>query len=306
MSFWLNRGTPSPPRKTPETTSAPTKVVAAAITTSTLKVQTYSLVRGGIQKLLSRFRSDDAVAERVVLDILGGDGLVRKVAAHLRISGLDILTCDMSKHMSHSAWASGMPAILQRANRLLCRSRSVDGVLLAYGTHHIEPYERPSAFKEAHRVLRPGGVLVVHDFEVGGAMEEWFETIVDPFYETGHRFKHFTRDGLAAYTEIAGFSRYRIFDMVDSYRIVAESPEDAELRMGKYLVDMYGLVKVEQSSGAEEAARWVMGKARDIFGRKSPAIGPIFDKADQIWRIEVPRTALVAVGMRPQAGLSRL
>ena len=106
--------------------------------------------------------------------------------------------------------------------------------------------------------------------------------------------------------DIAGFSKYRIFEMMDSFRIVAESPEAAELRMGEYLVNMYGLVKIEQSLDPEEAARWAMGKARDILGREKPVIGPIFDTADQNWRIEVPRTALVAIGVRTKSRASRL
>lgn len=52
-------------------------------------------------------------------------------------------------------------------------------MLLAYGTHHIDPANRLSTVQEAHRVLRLGGVFVLHDFEVGGPMDEWFSKVVN-------------------------------------------------------------------------------------------------------------------------------
>jgi SAM-dependent methyltransferase len=239
----------------------------------------------GINQLLGFMNAQNGRSNCIVLDLLGGDGLLRKVAAHLGLSGIEILSCDISKHMITAAWGAGAPAILQRAERLLFRNSSVDGVLLAYGTHHIDPANRLSTVREAQRVLRPGGVFVLHDFEVGSPMDEWFSKVVNQFSITGHPFKHFTREELT-------------IDMEDPYYSTGGTAEAAELAMGRYLVEMYGLVKAEQSMGKDGAARWALDKAKQIFGRTIPVNEPIFDEVHYTWRMEVPRSAIVGIGIR--------
>lgn len=255
----------------------------------------------GMSQLLQLLQSGNDQTTRIILDLLGGDGLLRRVAEHLGIHGMDILTCDISQHMVESSWANGMPAILQRADKILCRTSSVDGVLLAYGTHHIAPCDRLSTVEEGYRVLRPGGVFVLHDFEVNSPMDDWFAQVVDPLSVTRHKFQHFTRAELAGYLTKAGFSNCRIVDMADPYRSTGESAAAAERAMGQYLVNMYGLVKLELSVGGDDAARWAIKKASEIFGRTNPIKAPMFDHAAGTWRFEVPRTAMVGTGVRPAA-----
>jgi hypothetical protein len=69
----------------------------------------------------------------VLVDLLGGDGLIRKVCEELDITDFDVLTCDASPHMVAAAWAAGMPALLQRAEQPLLRDASV------------APYSSPTA-----------------------------------------------------------------------------------------------------------------------------------------------------------------
>jgi hypothetical protein len=68
--------------------------------------------------------------------------------------------------------------------------------------------------------------------------------------------------------------------------------------MGEYLIDMYGLVKVEEAKGRNGAAYWALEKAREIFGHTEGGADPTFDPATGIWRMEVPRSALVGVAIR--------
>ena len=44
---------------------------------------------------------------------------------------------------------------------------SIDKVLSAFMLHHIQPDSRHTALREVHRVLRPGGSLLLADFEDG-------------------------------------------------------------------------------------------------------------------------------------------
>lgn len=86
--------------------------------------------------------------------------------------------------------------------------------------------------------------------------------------------------------------------MEDPYYSTGVTAEAAELAMGRYLVEMYGLVKAEQSMGKEGAARRVLDKAKQIFGCTIPVHEPIFDEVHCTWRMEVPRSAIVGIGIR--------
>ncbi|MDX2394510.1 class I SAM-dependent methyltransferase [Streptomyces sp. DK15] len=249
-------------------------------------------------------------AERPVLvDLLGGDGLVRKVCEELGIGDFNILTCDASEHMVESAWAAGMPALLQRAERPLLRDASVDAVLLAYGSHHVDPSARQELTSEAFRVLRPGGTFILHDFLVGSPVDVWFEQVTDPYSATGHKFAHFTRDEIEGYLEQAGFDTYEVVEIDDPYTAVGATPEAAEIEIGRYLLNMYGLVKVFEGRTEEEAYRWVTETAKAIF--RYPA-GPdglpgeselVREEATGLWRLTIPRRAVVGVGRTaPAAG----
>ena len=258
----------------------------------------------GIEQLLRLFGGSEEERGSVVLDLLGGDGLLRRVADLLGFDGLDLLTCDLSPHMVDAAWSCGLPALLQSADRLLFRSGSVDGVLLAYGTHHIPPGDRLTVVDEGFRVLRPGGAFVMHDFESGGAMDTWFSEVVDPYSDTGHRFEHFGRDEMTAYLEKAGFEDGTVLDVEDPYRVVADSPHQAELAMGHYLLNMYGLVGIARSFAPDRAAELVLDRAREVFGaplpgRSRPDTDPRLDPDTGRWHLEIPRSALVAVAHRP-------
>lgn len=260
----------------------------------------------GIRKLLDfadPARSAPAGQRPVVVDLLGGDGLVRKVCDELGIGPFDILTCDASPHMVAAAWAAGMPALLQRAERPLLRDRSVDAVLLAYGSHHVPPSDRQSVATEAYRMLRPGGAFVLHDFLVGSPVDTWFEEVVDVYSETGHKFLHFTRGEIDGYLAKAGFNHREVVEIDDPYTAVGATREEAEIEIGRYLLHMYGLVKVFDGRTEQEACRWVAERAKAVFRYREPdgtyAESEVRqEEATDTWHATVPRRAVVGVGRR--------
>ncbi|MFF4541708.1 class I SAM-dependent methyltransferase [Streptomyces aureus] len=256
----------------------------------------------GIHHLLSLVPARTDRRPSVVVDVLGGDGLVRRVADAGRLTGLSVLTCDVSPHMVRAAWAAGCPALVQRADRLLLRDGSADTVLVAYGSHHVAADERAELVHEAYRVLRPGGVLLLHDFLVGSPMDTWFRDVVDPYSRTGHAFEHFTREELRGYLTKAGFDSGEVTEMADPYTATGATAGEAERELGRYLLDMYGLAGIEEGHPAD-AARHTLELAGTIFRERRPdgtveSRSLAHDPAAGTWTCTVPRTAVLAIGRK--------
>ncbi len=256
----------------------------------------------GIEQLLGYIRAGHGAARKTVVDVLGGDGLVHRVAASLCLADLSVLTCDASPYMVRAAWESNFPALLQRADRMLQRDSSVEGVLVAYGSHHIAPGDRAELAREAFRVLRPGGVMVLHDFLVGSPMDVWFTDVVDRYSTTGHRFAHFTEAETRGYLSAAGFPDVEVVEMADPYAATAPTAALAELALGRYLSDMYGLVRIQETWGAA-ADRWVIDRAKTVFRYPGPdgAVSEFtlrYDAGTRAWTATLPRMAVVGIGTK--------
>jgi hypothetical protein len=239
----------------------------------------------------------------IVADMLGGDGLVSRVCTLLGITDVDIITCDASAHMVEAAWANSLPALLQRAEWPLFRPTSVDAVVFAYGTHHVPRADRIDMVHRAHLTLRSQGVLVLHDFMIGSPADTWFRDIVHPYSATGHEFDHFTADEIEEYITKAGFDSCTVMDIDDPYVAIGDSPEEAELNLGEYLVNMYGLVRAQELMGKQEAFRWAVERGKEIFRYAGPdetitGCSVEYVPERRVWRATLPRKALVGVGRK--------
>lgn len=102
-----------------------------------------------------------ARAERTidrVLDVGGGSG---RAAEAVPVE--DRLVVDLSSEMLSRARARGLDAVQGDAARLPVPDDAVDAVVIVDAFHHFP--DQPGALREAARVLRPGGVLVVREFD---------------------------------------------------------------------------------------------------------------------------------------------
>ncbi|MFF4192152.1 class I SAM-dependent methyltransferase [Nonomuraea sp. NPDC001831] len=274
------------------------------------RAQQDALVRWtGIRALLGLLAPDPAAGPPLLLDVLGGDGTVARAAAG-RLGSLDakpaIITGDLSGQMVDRALAQGLPAVRQAAQFLFLREGSVGGVLLAYGTHHIPPADRPGAVAEAARVTRPGGRIVLHDFDDSGPMAGFFARVVHPHAAGGHAYRHFTRPGLAALFADAGLP-VRVLDLYDPLIVRAGSEQAAKERMCRYVADMYGLGAYFAALADVEAAWRVLERHFDHGTRRPPEPAapprPVVYRRDGQYVAEVPRTALIALSTRPAGRL---
>ncbi|WP_239347836.1 class I SAM-dependent methyltransferase [Frankia sp. CiP3] len=261
----------------------------------------------GIRHLMALVIGPAGGDRPVIVDLLGGDGLLHRVCLRPDMPDATVVTCDAASFMVARAWAAGVPAVRQRAQRQVFRSGSVDGVLLAYGSHHIPEPERQDVADEAWRVLRPGGRFVLHDFADGSPVAAWFLDVVDKQSATGHRYAHFTTEQMREYLVRSGFRTVTTNWMFDPIVVTAASERAAQAALGHYLVRMYGLDKLVAAHGPEGASMMAFELARQIFrfdgrgnGRGDHVGECVVERlGPSQWRCVLPRFALVAVGTKP-------
>lgn len=144
----------------------------------------------------------------VVADLGAGGG---EVAALLTQRGLRPIACDVVTDACRVALDAGFPAVrLDVGDLLPFRSRSLDGVLAGEIIEHV--YDPALLLAECHRVLRPGGVLVLTTPNLAPAQDRVRFLFgraprqVDPFHEYLHlHIRPFTYPLLATGLRAAGF-----------------------------------------------------------------------------------------------------
>lgn len=228
----------------------------------------------------------------VFLDVLGGDGYLWRVQTGLqRLEGAAararLITNDCSRHMFLHAGRWGLPTRedATRLSRTFATDR-LDGVLFAYGTHHIEGLER--AVDEATALLRPGGRVVLHDFFDEGPVGSWFHNVVDPFSKTGHDLPHVGPVLMAVLLLVCGLRDIELYEMADPFVFTANGGSARSLAL-EYLSGMYGLY-----AGPADEPAVLQGLVERHLSYPDLGDQPRFE-AD--WSY-VPRRAVIARGRR--------
>ncbi len=231
----------------------------------------------------------------------GLGAVLRRVADELNASAGAghpplMITNDISSHMFLSAGLWGFPT--REDARLLPRTfreGSLDGVLFAYGTHHVTSLDE--AFRASLDVLRPDGRIVVHDFLDEGQVGRWFHEVVDRHSRTGHDFPHLGPVQLAVSLYLAGFRGVELYEMEDPFvfSVPEGSPATARHVAFTYLLGMYGMT--ESFGGRLDRFEELLHEILSY-----PEIGnqPLLGEGEDL--VYVPRRAVVVSARRPEDG----
>ena len=174
----------------------------------------------GIEKLFDLVapnnQAKDLTSNHKIIDILGGNGVLAKCFNKLfPNNNLTILTSDISASMIQDALANGLLAFRQPAHKIFTYDNVFDGSIIAYGMHHLDDPIR--CCRESWRILKYGGKIVIHDFEIGSNVDKWFREIVDKYSITRHNFRHFTKADFTKFLTEAGFHSVTVDKIFDPF-----------------------------------------------------------------------------------------
>lgn len=151
----------------------------------------------------------------ITLDVLGGSGQIALVnKLYFNFKNL-LLTTDIETDQIVKAIQQGLPAFPQDATNLnLISGSSVDHVIIAYGFHHLPPERRILVIKEALRVVKTKGKVLLHEGLLGSTTERISTEIIDRKGKYQHEFPHPSGEEIEKYlNEIkAPFISYDLFD----------------------------------------------------------------------------------------------
>lgn len=226
----------------------------------------------------------------LVADLLAGDGYINKISNALLSEEQrpTVLNSDLSSYMIKRCLNQGFAGMLQSADDLFWfLSESIDAVIFAYGTHHIPKEQRPQAAREAARILKQGGRWVMHDFEEGSSMANWFAQVVNKYSKTRHDYPHFTQQEMLNLAQYADLEDVQLDYIPDPFVVQAPTESDALSLLAKYVINMYGLSDL---NGDIEKTVQLLDK---YFGLRVCQI------QSSIYEARVVRNALVCHGTKP-------
>jgi len=106
---------------------------------------------------------------------------------------------------------AGLPVIEGTWDSLPFGDRSVDIVLTLAALHHVYP-GREMFYRESHRILQPGGRLIIADVAEGTAADRFLSEFVNEFSPEGHVARFFKEEIDVPEIEQEGF-------MVSNYEV---------------------------------------------------------------------------------------
>lgn len=254
----------------------------------------------------------DNLADRAILDALGGNGTMTRIVRACRQPAQTpfIVTSDVAGRMIESALAQGLPAIRQPLQDLVWfEDETFDGVIVAYGTHHLPRADRPRAMAEAFRISKPRARIVLQDFEIGCPTTRWYEDVLDRYTTTGHRYDYFTREEVFELLTGAGFRDVSVFAAYDPLIHYDHDAQAARRGLLDYVFTLFALEKLlpgERSMDdtfRDELEGLIQSTSTfaddelppDALGVREFTVAPDGTRC----RAEIPRVCLVGTGVRP-------
>lgn len=126
---------------------------------------------------------------RLVLDIPSGGGYLRRhLPDHVRLVSVD----PAARFLQAGSHPDEEAALCAKHDDLPMHDNTCDAILSLAGLHHVD--DQTAAFREWHRVLKPGGILAVGDAAAASPTSRFLDTVVHAHNSMGHRGTYLTSD----------------------------------------------------------------------------------------------------------------
>jgi ubiquinone/menaquinone biosynthesis C-methylase UbiE len=171
---------------------------------------TSDVMRRQVIPPISRFVASTGGRDVRLLDVACGTGRTLSQIAvahpHVRLCGVDLSPYYLQVARRVLADVPDVSFVAENAERLPFRSAHFDVVTSVYLFHELPRPMRRAVLAEMHRVLRPGGLLVIEDsaqLAESGALAEFLSRFAVDFHEPFYR--DYIADDLAVPIAEAGF-----------------------------------------------------------------------------------------------------
>lgn len=188
-------------------------------------------------------------AGEVLVDVPSGGGYL---AGHLP-AGVSLVAVETSRAFHRQCVERGVDARFGELHATGLPDGAADVVVSVAGVHHEADHGR--LFRECHRILRPGGRLVVADVAEGSAQATFLDGFVGRHNGTGHDGVFLDR-AVADRARSAGFGSVRVVEGTYHWRASDE---------GELAAFCLGLFGLEGVGVAEVAAELRSGPGIDVL-----------------------------------------
>ena len=172
----------------------------------------------------------------VLVDAPSGGGYLRR---HLHDALPLVVSLEASYHFCHCGKHDGESALVSGMSALALADDSADAVVSLAGLHHLP--DRDAFYREAKRVLRPGGRIVVADVLKGSRVDSFLNGFVNESNSMGHG-GIFLDDGDIAAMEDAGLRITRVSH--ENYHWCFDSRRE----MADFCKLLFGIDRVDHAS----------------------------------------------------------
>jgi SAM-dependent methyltransferase len=158
---------------------------------------------------------EDFPVQGLILDIGGGgEGVIGQ------LKGKQVVAVDLLKRELEDAPGEPLLKIVMDARDLKFLDKAFPAATVFFTFMYINPADHAKVFQEIHRVLQPGGRLIIWDAQIPAKTDPRQEYIMFPLrvrlpkkeINTGYGVKFAENQGLAHFFELAGAAGFEVVD----------------------------------------------------------------------------------------------